>query len=212
MVLISDFPTLLEYDLESRTLTCNRWYSHFATLRSSLSFTIGSRGDKLCDKILLKKQHASLASCSSSTPVDTFIPYFPVCFIWFIYMCVVRHLLACTVELSAISPHESASPRWASCRSWCRRSSPRRRRRRTCSGGPSLCGSLRGASAAGWWAPRPRGPSGSLSQGTCQPAGSTWHSPWPVHTGQGTDYTGAHSYSTRSNASSSPIRVVRQLL
>jgi len=87
--------------------------------------------------------------------------------------------------------HQRASPMWASCLSWCHRSNPRRRRKRTCSGGLSLCGNLPGASVGRWWAPRPCGPSFSPSQSTCQPAGNTWCSPWCVLT----DYTGIHRFS-----------------
>lgn len=82
----------------------------------------------------------------------------------------------------------SASPRWGSCPSWCRRSSPRRRRRTTCSGGRSPCGSRPAASAGATWAPWPCCRPGSASQSTCQPAGSTWRSPWCVRARVTTDH------------------------
>lgn len=97
------------------------------------------------------------------------------------------HLVICMfvswpLSLSGVSRQspESASPRWVSCLSWCRRSSPQRQRRRTCSGGLSLGGSLPAASVGRRWAPWPGGPSCPPSQSTCPPAGCTWRSPWCV--------------------------------
>lgn len=82
-----------------------------------------------------------------------------------------------------IVSHQSlafASPRRESSLSCCRHSSLQHRRRRTCSGGRSPCGSLHGAPVGRWWAPWPCGQTYSLTHSTYQPAGNTWHSPWPI--------------------------------